>query len=512
MKAIMVMFDSLNRHMLPSYGNDWVIAPNFERLAKKTIQFDKAYVGSMPCMPARREIHTGRSNFLHTSWGPLQPFDDSMPEILKQNGIHSHLVSDHWHYWEAGGANYHTKYSTFQFVRGQEGDGVYGYLPSIPKPEIIDGMAGEWGRNDVVNRMKMKNEEDQPMAVTFQKGIEFLNDNHACDNWFLQIEAFDPHEPFFVNDNYKELYPQDYNGPLFDWPIYHRVRETPEQAQSCVNNYAALLSMCDNYLGKVLDFMDTHDMWKDTMLIVNTDHGFLLGEHDWWGKMLMPFYNELANIPMFMWHPELSEKGVSTDALVQTQDIAPTILEYFKLPIPKDMQGISLKQAFRKEKTRDYAIFGIHGGHVNITDGKHVYMRASEVGIYENDNHVFNYTWAFQHQGDSYSLDELNSATIHEGFSFTKGCKIIKVKGGLKSKWDEVESTSDYPWTYPPEDLFDGGHLLFDLESDREQLNPINNNEIEERMIEALINMLKKEEAPEEQYERLGLVCNSTSS
>jgi arylsulfatase A-like enzyme len=44
--------------------------------------------------------------------------------------------------------------------------------------------------------------------------------------------------------------------------------------------YAALLSMCDEYLGRLLAYMDEHDMWKDTMLIVNTDHGFLLSEHD----------------------------------------------------------------------------------------------------------------------------------------------------------------------------------------------------------------------------------------
>ena len=45
-------------------------APNFERLAAHTVCFDKSYVGSLPCMPARRELHTGRYNFLHRSWGP----------------------------------------------------------------------------------------------------------------------------------------------------------------------------------------------------------------------------------------------------------------------------------------------------------------------------------------------------------------------------------------------------------------------------------------------------------
>ena len=113
MKAIMVMFDSLNRHMLPPYGCDWVHAPNFQRLAERTVSFSNSYVGSMPCMPCRREFHTGRYNFLHRSWGPLEPFDDSVPEILKQNGVYTHLVSDHYHYWEEGGATYHTRYTSW---------------------------------------------------------------------------------------------------------------------------------------------------------------------------------------------------------------------------------------------------------------------------------------------------------------------------------------------------------------------------------------------------------------
>ena len=122
MKAIMLMFDSLNRHMLQPYGCDSTITPNFNRLAKHAVTFDNCYVASMPCMPARREIHTGRMNFLHRSWGPLEPFDDSMPEILKENGIYSHLVTDHYHYFEDGGCTYHTRYSSYEFVRGQEGD------------------------------------------------------------------------------------------------------------------------------------------------------------------------------------------------------------------------------------------------------------------------------------------------------------------------------------------------------------------------------------------------------
>ncbi|MBP7495273.1 MAG: sulfatase-like hydrolase/transferase, partial [Spirochaetales bacterium] len=71
MKTIMVMFDSLNRRYLPNYGNTYVHAPNFERLGTQSLTFDRCYAGSLPCMPARRELHTGRYNFLHRSWGPI---------------------------------------------------------------------------------------------------------------------------------------------------------------------------------------------------------------------------------------------------------------------------------------------------------------------------------------------------------------------------------------------------------------------------------------------------------
>lgn len=113
MRVIMVMFDSLNRNMLNPYGGNLAATPNFNRLAEHSVTFDNCYAGSLPCMPARRELHTGRYNFLHRSWGPLEPFDDSMPELLNHSGIHSHMVTDHYHYFEDGGATYHTRYRTW---------------------------------------------------------------------------------------------------------------------------------------------------------------------------------------------------------------------------------------------------------------------------------------------------------------------------------------------------------------------------------------------------------------
>ena len=81
MKTVFLLFDSLNRLMLEPYGCEYLKTPNFLRLAEKSVTFDTHYVGSMPCMPARRDMQTGRHAFLHRSWGPMEPFDNSFRSL-----------------------------------------------------------------------------------------------------------------------------------------------------------------------------------------------------------------------------------------------------------------------------------------------------------------------------------------------------------------------------------------------------------------------------------------------
>ena len=73
--------------------------------------------------------------------------------------------------------------------------------------------------------------------------------------------------------------------------------------------YEASVRFCDRQLGRVLDLMDELDLWKDTMLIVNTDHGFFLSEHGYWGKGGSPNYEELVHTPLFIWDPRSGRKA-----------------------------------------------------------------------------------------------------------------------------------------------------------------------------------------------------------
>ena len=156
---------------------------------------------------------------------------------------------------------------------------------TVARKNRCDGIPDSWEHNwvpqDFTNRVYLDTVEKQPQSRTFEEGKAFLKENHQVQDWFLQIETFDPHEPFFSHERFKKLLDDPYRGPVYDWPDYRSLddRDTLVEIQHLRAEYGSLLAMCDEKLGEVLDLLDQYDMWKDTMVIVNTDHGFLLSEH-----------------------------------------------------------------------------------------------------------------------------------------------------------------------------------------------------------------------------------------
>lgn len=487
MRAILLIFDSLNRHWLEPYGGNTADTSNFRRLAQRSVTFDRAFVGSMPCMPARRDLLTGRYNFLHRGWGPIEPFDECLPEMLKGAGVHSHLVTDHQHYWEDGGSTYHNRYSTCEFIRGQEGDPWKGQVGELPPLEHL----GQAWRQDRINRRVIANQGRWPQEQTVDAGLEFIRDNHRQDRWLLQIETFDPHEPFFAPDRLR--HPRVLGSPLhFDWPRYAPVTEPRTAVEHCREEYAALVRLCNESLGRVMDLMDRLEMWQDTLLIVTTDHGFLLGEHEWWAKCRMPFYNEIAHIPLFMWHPELKFAGQRSEALVQWIDLAPTLAEYFGVPRGEHMQGVSLTRAIQNPaEARTHALFGMFGSHLNVTDGRSVLMIAPD----PHAPRPFEYTLMPMRMRRLFGLGELKEATLHPGFRFTRGMPVLRVPGQVGMP-DPKDGAPDPLKT-----------LYFDFASDPEQVAPLGDEPAGAGLRAAARELLAWGEAPEELRARYGLVA-----
>ncbi len=493
MRSVMIMYDSLNRHFLSPYGCDFTHTPNFQRLAEHSATFDTCYAGSLPCMPARRELHTGRYNFLHRSWGPLEPFDDSMPELLKRSGVHTHLCSDHTHYWEDGGATYHNRYTTWEQFRGQEGDPWKGVVGGAHHPENrieFHGYRKKLFEQDCVNRTYLADEADHPQTLTFDAGLDFIATNAGQDGWFLQLETFDPHEPFFSYARYKALYPHEYEGAQFDWPDYAPVRETEMEVNHARMEYAALLSMCDASLGRALDLFDRLNLWQDTQLIVCTDHGYLLGEHGYWAKNYMPQYEEITHTPLFIWDPRVKIAGERRGALVQTIDLPATVLGAFGLPLPSDMQGHDLLPVLTGDTpVREAALFGIHGAHVCVTDGRYVYMKAPA----SRDNApLHEYTLMPTHMAWPFQPVELKTMRMSEPLAFTKDCPVMR--------FDTAYGNLLFQ-SAPPKDL------LFDLSQDPAQTAPVQDPgpSLIRRLQTQMTQLMRENDAPSEQFTRLGL-------
>ena len=498
MKAVFVLFDSLNRHMLGPYGGSRVPTPNFDRLAARCVTFDKHYVGSLPCMPARRDILSGRLNFLHRSWGPMEPFDNAFPELLHQAGIYSHLITDHFHYFEDGGATYHTRYDSYEFVRGQEGDRWkamvqphWERLRERYHAHQFTDQRRTYRSQNVINREFIKEEKDFPTVKCFDHAVEFLDRNRSADNWLMHLELFDPHEPFHAPERFKKAFDTGWTGPIRDWPRYGRFDALPEECEELRANYYALMAFCDDQLGRLLDYFDRHDLWKDTALILTTDHGFLLGEHDFWAKNRMNLYEEIVHIPLFAHDPRRPRGGERVSALTQAIDIAPTVLDLFGVPAPREMEGHNLLPASGPVARREAAIFGYFGGAVNVTDGRYTYHRfPADLRRQE----IYQYTVMPTHIYALFTPEELAGASLAEPFAFTKGAKLLRVP--------VIERSPMYN-NYGPGAFIESDTRLYDLETDPGQDRPIRDDAQERRLMRLMAGLMAQNDAPPEAFRRL---------
>ena len=500
MRLVFLLLDSLNRHALSCYNSATRPTPAFDRLADKGVVFGNHYVGSLPCMPARRDLLTGRLNFLHRSWGPVEPFDHCFPAQLDKNGIYSHLISDHYHYWEEGGCGYHNQYSSAEFVRGQERD-LWKAMVQPPlermRSQYHPMLSGvERRAPNMVNREYIKQESDYPTVQCIDLALDFLDTNAKADNWFLQIELFDPHEPFTAPDQFKEGYKTDYDGPILDWPIYDKLELGQAEIDELKANYLAVVAMCDANLGRLLDYFDENQLWDDTAIILTSDHGFLLGEQDWWGKNRMPVLDPIARIPLIIFHPEhASLAGQRRGSLTQCLDIPDTILEIFHTPASDSAtysQGSSLMQTLAEDtKNREFALYGLFGAALNITDGQHTFF------LYPVDyqSAFHEYTLMPVHPASFFTQQEFFNAELVHDMAFGNGYPLMKIPALHSAKRPPMQGGG---WG-------DASSVLYNLKEDPGQLQPLSNPELEKSMRLAIRALLIDNHAPSELYQRFAL-------
>lgn len=377
--AVVVLLDSLNRHMLGAYGSSEFATPNLDRFAQRSLRFEKHYAGSLPCIPARHDILCGALDFLWRPWGSIEIWEQSIAAALREAGVTTMLISDHPHLFETGGENYHTAFSGWAYERGGESDP----WKTRPDPSWLGapGMGRGWTPYDN-SRGYFREEQDFPGPRTMAAAARWLDENAGYhDRFFLFVDEFDPHEPFDAPEPYMRLYDESWEGPHLIWPPYVKGalelgvldERQARQVRAC---YGAKVTMIDAWFGRMLDALDRNDMWSDTAVIVCTDHGHYLGEKDIWGKPGVPVYEPLGHIPLMIAWPGVTP-GTS-DALTTSVDIHATLVDIFGASVSHRTHGESLVPLLSGRGTlaREHLLAGVWGREVHLIDKDWKYARA----------------------------------------------------------------------------------------------------------------------------------------
>lgn len=385
MNVVVVLLDSLNFDCLEPYGSTHVRTPNLARLAERAVTFDNHFIGSAPCMPARRDLFTGRREFLWRGWGHIEPWDRHLASEAEQCGYVTQMVTDHYHYWENSAHGYFEPFQGVDFVRGHEVD-MWDTAPIAEIPEWVKsidrhrdfewrGRAG-WGSLYFSNARNYECHESLfPCAQVMQRSADWLDRNASHEKFFLWTEAFDPHEPHFLPEPYRTMYsPDGRDHPEFTcWPPYQNDRQRKaflEQASDLElewirAQYYGKVTMVDHWLGLLLDRMDALGLWENTTLILTTDHGHELCADR---ALAAPYAKDFphreahSRIPLMICHPQ-AEGGRRVSALTTTVDICGTVRELCGHPEPTGPDARSLLPLVLGETTthRDHVLFGDFG-------------------------------------------------------------------------------------------------------------------------------------------------------
>ena len=375
----------------------WLVpTPNVDRLAQRGTTFDNCWCGSYPTMPARRDIYTGRFEFLERGWAPLEEDDLDLPRqvsgpraissiqrVLKEGYSVSYFVTDNVNFWTQGSGNYHMGYTGFEFIRGNQED------PWLTDP--VDFFCPDAERFSKLERyfrnihLYRRSEKDETCAQVFRRAAEWLERNHTYNDFHLHIDSFAPHEPWDPPEELVRRFdPKGYDvkgwtshPPYAPW----RGRMIEEQFNSFRARYAAKIVLVDRWLGRLLDTIDRLDLWRNTLVIFTTDHGTFNGDHGRIGKNQTHLHDALGHIPFIMVHPELGH-GERRSQLVQLADVYTTTLAAIGRPVPPDRHGLNLLPVLEHPDatTRDYAIAGLYANSISITDGDWILHQAPVEG------------------------------------------------------------------------------------------------------------------------------------
>lgn len=356
--VLFIAVDDMNND-LGCYGNSIVKSPNLDRLASRGVRFDRAYCQFPLCSPSRTSLLTGlRPDTtgvynLTTHFRAAHPNVVTLPQLFKNAGYFTARVGKIYHYGNPGdigtsGLDDPASWTTFVNPAGVDKTALEPQIVNhSPKRGLGSAMcllADHQGTDD-----------DHTDGKVAQEAIKLI-EAHKDKPFFIAAGFYKPHTPYVAPQKYFDLYPlskitlpaaskdsvKDVPAPALasttPWPLFG---VTEPQARECKQAYYATISFVDAQIGKLLDTLDRHKLWDNTIVVFWSDHGYHLGEHGLWMKQSL--FEESARVPLIVAAPGRKAMGQASPRTVEFVDLYPTLADLSGLAPPVNLAGASLK-------------------------------------------------------------------------------------------------------------------------------------------------------------------------
>jgi arylsulfatase A-like enzyme len=308
--------------------------PHLDSLAARGVYFRNAFATTPICAVSRASIMTGRyvsthgMNHFRTSLDPAT-LRKTYPAVLKQHGYRTGMLGK----WGMGTEGTREVFDVFQAWMTQ---GVYFHATEeglIHNSEWLARRAHEFLES---------NPEGQPFCLT----VCYKSPHHPYEPDPRDRKAFEtiaiPRQPTDTPAAYNALPGHVMDESLNRW-CYFDERKDEATREDFEKNFLRCVLSLDRSVGAILRSLKQLGLDENTAVVFLSDHGYLWGEHGLGGKWLL--YEESIRIPLIIVDPTADQqrRGARVDSLALNIDIAPTLLDLAGLPIPTEMDGVSLK-------------------------------------------------------------------------------------------------------------------------------------------------------------------------
>ena len=364
---LFITTDQQRADSLGCYGNGYVRTPHIDALAGRGTRFDSAYIQNPVCIPSRACMMTGRYTHQHgvtymesvidTTPG-LPAWEKTIMERLQYAGYRTaafgkiHMMPERgFHDMQVcgGKGGRWTHSAGLPIGLGPLGPHYAHWLEERHPGgyELIYQQRREPDykkyKSAIVNVLPLEEYVDYWIA---QNTVDYLK-NPPSEPFFIQCGFCGPHGPIDPPKPYDSLYPLD----EIEFPANYGVDATgqpvansPERdalIRRWVSFYYGLVTLIDDQVGRIMDALTETGLWENTIVVYVTDHGEMLGERGRFGKG--NFFEPVVHSPLIVAGPDRGRAPKQVDGLVETMDVAPTILDFAGVPIPSEMQAASLR-------------------------------------------------------------------------------------------------------------------------------------------------------------------------